>query len=75
MHLGRADCVVALVPLNPSLAGLLGDSFEIWANAAALYADQGDSDKALGFYTRALAIQPNSPEVVNNLGYLFELQV
>jgi tetratricopeptide (TPR) repeat protein len=49
-----------------------GCGHEALANAAGLLADQGDTQRALAYYQEALAQNPSSAEVVNNLGFLHE---
>lgn len=49
-------------------------AFELWANAAALHANRGEYVKAMELYAEAVEIEPNSPSMINNIGWLSELQ-
>ena len=48
--------------------------FEILVNAGGLSTDMRRGTEAMAFYSRALAIQPDSPELVTNIGWLLEMQ-
>jgi len=50
------------------------DCFEILVNAGGLFTDTRDDDRAIAMYNKAIKLQPNSPALIANIGWLTELQ-
>lgn len=48
------------------------DCFDLLSNAASLYAEEQQEEKATELFNRALALQPEEPLLLNNIGYFLE---
>ena len=48
------------------------DRFELYANGGTAALDALDGNKALSWFKAGLAIRPSSPELLNNLGLLYD---
>jgi tetratricopeptide (TPR) repeat protein len=47
------------------------DYLDVWNNLAFLYRETGESEKSLAAYQQALSIQPDDPQIMNDLAVIY----
>ncbi len=71
---GAADSLAAVAAQQAEAAtGAVKAAAQSWREAGALYA-ASDTHKAVDAYEKALALDPDNPEILNGLGPLYERQ-